>query len=157
MRHRVYGRHLNRDKNQRKALFRGLVRNLVIHESIETTSPKAQAIKGLVDRLISKSKLNTNASRRVIESFLPYPLVSKKLIEEVAPRYKDRQSGFTQIIKLGIRSGDGAMMVRMNLVSDVVSKEKPAQKEASTQEKEISQEDKQPKKRVTKSSSKKEA
>ena len=122
MRHRVYGKHLQRDKNQRTALFRSLVRELVLHESIQTTSAKAKAIKGLVDKLITKSKENTNASKLVVESFVNQPAISKKLMEEIAPRFKDRTSGFTNIVRLGSRAGDGAVMVQMSLIqADKVS------------------------------------
>ena len=67
MRHKVYGKHLGRDKNQRTALFRGLVRSLFLQGSITTTDTKAKAVKGMVDRLITKSKDKTEASKRVIK------------------------------------------------------------------------------------------
>ncbi len=118
MRHKVYGKHLGRDKNQRTALFRGLVRSLILQGHLTTTEAKAKAIKGLVDRLISKGRENTNASRRVVESNLPQKEVSKKLLEEIAPSYKTRASGFTQVVRLGNRAGDGAMLVKMTLISE---------------------------------------
>lgn len=118
MRHRVYGKHLGRDKNQRTALIRGLIRSLILNESITTTQTKASAIKGLIDRLITKSKKGTNAAKAVINSILPQADISKKLVEEIAPRYQGRTSGFTQIIRLGPRVGDGAMMVRISLISE---------------------------------------
>lgn len=117
MRHKVYGKHLGRDKNQRTALFRDLVRALFLHESIITTQAKAKAIKGLVDKLITKGKDSSSASKRVISSALPQKEISKKLIEEIILRYPQRKSGFTQIVKLGTRPGDGAMMVKMSLIS----------------------------------------
>lgn len=119
MRHRVYGKHLGRDKNQRTALFRSLIRSLILFESITTTEAKAKAIKGLVDKLISKSKKGTNSSIRVVQSALPQKEISERLIQEIAPRYKSRTSGFTQIVRIGSRLGDGAMMVRMSLVKKV--------------------------------------
>ncbi|KKR80258.1 MAG: 50S ribosomal protein L17 [Candidatus Daviesbacteria bacterium GW2011_GWA1_41_61] len=156
MRHRVYGKHLGRDKNQRTALFRGLIRSLFLNESIITTSTKAKAIKGLVDRLISKSISNTEASRRVVLSVLPQQEVSSKLFKEIAPRYKNRTSGFTNIVKLGQRAGDGALKVRMSLVEgdrEISSKGKVArikgeEKEAVAEKvsvKEISKEEKKTK------------
>lgn len=123
MRHRVYGKHLGRDKNQRTALFRGLVRSLILHESINTTSAKAKAIKGLVDRLVSKGKSKTNADLRFIQSILPQKKVSKKLVEEIAPRYSDRVSGFTRVARLGVRPGDGAMIVKMSFTPETVKLE----------------------------------
>lgn len=117
MKHSVYGKKLGRDKNQRAALFRSLVRELILNESIKTTLLKAKAVKGLVDRLISKSIDGSTASKRVVTSFINQPEVAKKLFDDIAPRYKgDRVSGFTSTIKTGRRLGDGAMMVRMSLM-----------------------------------------
>ncbi len=117
MRHRVYGKQLGRDKNQRTALFRSLVGNLILHESIETTQPKAQAIKGLVDTLVVKGKQTSQSSKRHITSFLVQPKLIEKLTKEIAPRYSNRNSGFTTTVKLGSRLGDGAMVVKMSFVS----------------------------------------
>lgn len=116
MRHRVYGKHLGRNKNQRSALFKGLVRSLFIHESIITTETKAKAIKGLVDTLVVKGKEGSNQAKISIQGFLPEKEISKKLLTEIAPRYKKRTSGFTGLVKLGRRAGDGAMMVKMSLM-----------------------------------------
>lgn len=122
MRHNVYGKHLGRDKNQRQALFRGLVRNLVLQESITTTEAKSKAIKGLVDTLITRAKEGTNSAMNVLYSAIPQKIVSQKIIDEIAPRYKNRVSGFTSVIKLGPRPGDGARMVKMSLMpADVVA------------------------------------
>lgn len=116
MKPKGYGKKLSRDHNRRMALFRSLIRSFLLHESIQTTAAKAKATKGLIDRLIVKAKQNTNASKRVVESFLIEPDLVKKLIFEIAPRYKKRTSGFTSIVKIGPRMGDGAMMVRISLV-----------------------------------------
>ncbi|MDO8498983.1 MAG: 50S ribosomal protein L17 [bacterium] len=118
MRHRVYGKHLGRDKDERRSLFRGLVRELFIHESIVTTQAKAKAIKGLVDRLISKSRKDDLTSKHLAGEFLSSKEITKKLLEEIAPRYKERTSGFTNLVKLGQRAGDGAMLVKMSLVQE---------------------------------------
>ena len=124
MRHRVYGKHLGRDKNQRTALFRSLVGNLILREPIETTQAKAKAIKGLVDTLIVKSKQDSPAAKSVVTSYLVQPILIKKIVEEIAPRYTDRNSGFTTMVKLGTRLGDGSMMVRMSLVDSKVTSDK---------------------------------
>lgn len=117
MKHSVYGKKLGRSKGERLSLFRGLVRALLVHQSIQTTEAKAKAIKGLIDKLINKAKHNSTSSRRVVESFLAQKEIAKKLIDEIAPRYKDdRVSGYTSIVRLGTRQGDGAMMVSMSLV-----------------------------------------
>lgn len=125
MRHNVYGKHLGRDKNQRTALFRGLVRSLILQGSIKTTETKAKAVKGLVDKLVTAAKKNTPATRRVIESFFTQPEVSKKILEEIAPSYNDRSSGFTTLVKLGSRAGDGAMVVKMSMVKEESKESQP--------------------------------
>lgn len=123
MRHKVYGKHLNRDKNERQALYRGLIRNLILQESITTTEAKVKAITGVIDKLISHGRTGSNATLNVIKSFLPQKEVSKKLIEDIAPRYKSRASGFTSRVRIGPRQGDGAMMVKISLVeADLVEK-----------------------------------
>lgn len=118
MRHKVYGKHLSRDKNQRTALFRGLIRSLILQESITTTEAKTKAIKGLIDRIITKSKDSSNASQRVLESILPQKEVREKLLKDIVPGVKNRTSGFTQTVRLGRRLGDGAMMVKMSIISE---------------------------------------
>lgn len=117
MRHNVYGKHLGRDKNQRTALFRGLIRSLVLEGSITTTDSKVKSIKGLVDKLFTKAKKGDNASLNVLTKTLPQKQVSEKLIE-LAKKSKDRTSGFTETLRLGQRQGDGAMMVRMSIISE---------------------------------------
>lgn len=116
MRHKVYGKKLGRDKDQRKALFKGLVRSLLLHGTITTTASKAKAIKGLVDKVISQAK--SKDTRRLVSSYLVQKEVQKKLFDEVVPSLKSRTSGFTSLVKLGQRSGDGAMMVRMSLLTE---------------------------------------
>lgn len=160
MRHRVYGKHLSRDTNERTALFRGLIRNLFLQESITTTESKAKAIKGLVDKLISDSKKNTNAAKNSIISYLPQVEVNKKLMEEIAPRFPDRISGFTTLVKLGRRLGDGTMMVKMSLIDDrkIETKEKKTPKtEAKNEVKEVKEEvivEEKPVKKTTKKETK---
>ena len=121
MRHRVYGKHLSRDSNQRAALFKSLVGSLILHGSIETTQTKAAAIKGLVDQVINQAK--HKETRRLLQSFLTQKVVVDKLVNEVAPSLKSRNSGYTSVIKLGNRLGDNAMVVRMTLLTEEVSKE----------------------------------
>ena len=122
MKHNVYGKKLSRDKNQRTALFKALVRSLILSESISTTKAKAKAISGLVDKLITQAK--SPSTKRLVDQFITDKLVSKKLFDDIVPKLKSRNSGYTSIIKLGFRQGDGAMMVRMSLLLDKLSKEK---------------------------------
>lgn len=121
MRHSVYGKHLGRDKNQRNALFKNLVRSLFLWEKIETTEVKAKSIRGLVDKLVNSAK-NPN-TKRLVAQFLIDKKVSEKLIKDLAPRLKERNSGYTSITKLGRRLGDGAMVVEMRLLTDEKTKE----------------------------------
>lgn len=127
MKHRVYGKKLGRDKNERAALFKNLVQDLILHEKIKTTEAKAKAIKGLVDKLITQAK--SPNTRRLVAQFLVNKDTQEKLFSDIAPRLKSRISGYTSVIKLGKRLGDGAMMVQMKLL--VESEQKTVKKETS--------------------------
>ena len=116
MRHRVYGKHLGRSKDQRTALFKSLVRSLILEESIKTTHPKAKAVKGLVDKIINQAKSPT--SKRLVSQFLTHKSVLDKLNNEILPRVGSRTSGYTSVVKIGPRLGDGAMIVKMSLILD---------------------------------------
>jgi large subunit ribosomal protein L17 len=116
VRHRVYGKHLSRSKDQRTALFKSLVRSLILEESIKTTAPKAKAIKGLVDRIITQAKSVT--SKKMVAQFLPHKVVLDKLNNEILPRVSSRNSGYTSTVRIGSRMGDGAMIVKMSLILD---------------------------------------
>lgn len=131
MRHSVYGKKLGRDKNERTALFKNLVQSLIQASSIETTEAKAKAIKGLVDKIINQAK--TPSTQRLVSQFLTQKKTTEKLFKEVLPRLKTRNSGYTSIVKLGRRLGDGAMVVRMSLLLEeskaVTKKEVTGEKE----------------------------
>ncbi len=114
MRHSVYGKHLGRNTNERIALFRNLVRALLLEEKIQTTQAKSKAIKGLVDRLITQAK--SPNTHRFVRQFVTEKKVSDKLINELVPRLSDRTSGYTSVVRMGPRLGDGAMMVQMSLL-----------------------------------------
>jgi len=139
VRHRVYGKHLNRDKNERTALFKNLVQSLILFEQIQTTQAKAKAISGLVDKLVNQAK--TPQAAKLFDQFSNQKKIGEKLIKEIAPRFTDRSSGYTSIVKLGKRLGDGAMLVRMSFVegikkeSRVKSLESGEKKEAKKEEK----------------------
>lgn len=114
MRHNVYGAHLGRNKNQRTALFKGLVQSLILSESIQTTESKAKAVKGLVDKIINQAK--DTSTRRLVSQFLATKSTQDKLVKDLLPRLKDRTSGYTSVVKMGMRQGDGAMIVKMSLL-----------------------------------------
>jgi len=126
MRHRKKGKKLNRNTSQRKALFKNLIQSLILHEEIKTTESKAKAIKGLTDKLINKAKKGTLHTRRQISAFLPDKKAVNKLVDEIAPRFKKRISGFTRFVRLGRRQGDNAMIVKIGFVGKKKKEEEQA-------------------------------
>ena len=116
MRHQVAGRRLGRPGNQRKALYRSLVRDVLLHERIRTTVAKAKEARGLVDRVITYGKKGTLNHRRLALAYLPDKKVVAKVFDELSVRYQDRNGGYTRVLKLGPRSGDGAPMAILELV-----------------------------------------
>jgi len=115
--HRIGGRKLSRKTGPRKALYKNLVVAVLRYEQIKTTEARAKEVRGQVERVITLAKAGTLAARRQIVSVLPdEPLVIDKLINEIAPKYEDRSSGYTRIVKLGLRAGDAAPMVQLELV-----------------------------------------
>lgn len=125
MKHRVYGRHLGRDKNSRNALFKGLVQALLSHGTIETTETRAKSIKGLIDKIINLAK-NKN-SAYLLKSYISTGIMQNRLIKDIAPKLSDRTSGYTSVVRLGTRMGDQAMLVRMSLIG--MEKMEPVKKE----------------------------
>ncbi len=117
MAHQIDGRKFGRKTGPRKALYKSLIVAVLRYEQVKTTEARAKEIKGQVERVITLAKDGSLASRRRIVSELPNePLVIDKLINEIAPKYADRNSGYTRIVRLGIRAGDAAPMVQLELV-----------------------------------------
>jgi len=116
MRHRVSGKKLSLDRNKRKALFKNLINALVIHGQIKTTEARAKAIRGLVEKLITKGKQQTLHARRLIAAFLQNKKAVNKIVDELGPLFKKRPGGFTRIVRIGKRRGDDATIVRLELV-----------------------------------------
>lgn len=122
MRHRISGRQLSRDADHRKALFRNLVRELYLHERITTTEAKARAIRSEAEKLITKAKRGVSGAgsrvhaQRMVNAYLNDKTVAKKVFDVFAPRYAERNGGYTRIIKLGKRRGDNADMAIIELV-----------------------------------------
>lgn len=115
MRKRKRGRKFARKRDQRKALLKGLGRALLLKEKIKTTEAKAKELRGVVERFITRAKKGDLHSRRLLLKFLS-PQIVKKLVEDIAPRYKKRRGGYTRIIKLGMRKSDKAKVVIIELV-----------------------------------------
>ncbi len=116
MRHCVAGRHLGRSSAQRQALYRGLVRDLLIHERIQTTVAKAKEVRSLAERVITYGKKGTLSHRRLALAYLPDKDVVDKVFAELSQRYAERPGGYTRVLKLGPRQGDGAPMAVLELV-----------------------------------------
>ncbi len=109
-------RKLGRDSSARKALFRSILTSFFKHERIETTEAKAKEISGMADEMITLAKKGDLHSRRQALSFLLDEEVTKKLFDVIAPKYSERQGGYTRILKLGPRRGDAADMAILELV-----------------------------------------
>jgi large subunit ribosomal protein L17 len=116
MRHKVSGRRFDRPGDERQRLFRMLVSDVVRHERIKTTEAKAKEIRPLVERLITLGKDGTVPARRQALAYIHDKDIVKKLFEDIGPRFAARPGGYTRIIKLGPRLGDGAQMAQLELV-----------------------------------------
>jgi large subunit ribosomal protein L17 len=115
--HRIDGRKLSRKMGPRLALFKNLTVSVLRYERVKTTEAKAKEVQGRVERMITLAKQGDLAARRrVVSEFPNEPLVVTKLFDEIAPKYSDRTSGYTRIVKIGQRSGDAAEMVQIELV-----------------------------------------
>ncbi|MBT3690212.1 50S ribosomal protein L17 [bacterium] len=116
MRHRSKKKILDRKKAPRTALLNNLATQLIIYEKIKTTEAKAKTVKPIVEKYITRAKVDNVTNRRMLVSKLTLKKANKKIFEVIGPRYKDRNGGYTRIIKLGVRQGDGAKMAQIELV-----------------------------------------
>jgi large subunit ribosomal protein L17 len=116
MRHNKAINHLGRKSGHRKALLSNLATSLIMHKRITTTVAKAKALKSYVEPLISKSKEDTTHSRRTVFSYLKDKEAVKELFGVVAAKVADRPGGYTRVLHLGFRQGDGADMALIELV-----------------------------------------
>jgi large subunit ribosomal protein L17 len=130
-RHGYQGRKLHRERDQRRALIKGLADSLVKYESIETTLPKAKEIVPYVEKLITKAKKGDLHNRRQVISGLQTVASAHKLVDEIAPKLKGRSSGHLRIEKTGARRGDNAELARVSFVDDL--KAAPVAKAASAE------------------------
>lgn len=115
MRKRKQGRKFHRTRDQRKALIKGLMAEFFLREKIKTTEAKAKALKKFAEKFLTKAQKGDLASRRYFTRFFSKKL-TKKLVDEIAPRFKERKGGCTRIIKLGPRRSDGAKMAIIELL-----------------------------------------
>ena len=122
MRHRLGGFKLKRDSGSRKALLKGLVTSVIEHERVVTTVPKAKAIKPLLDKMITLAKRDTLHTRRQAAAFLETPAALKKQFDKLGTRFGQRSGGYTRVVRLGWRKGDGAEQAMIELVGSELVK-----------------------------------
>jgi large subunit ribosomal protein L17 len=120
-RHGYQGRKLHRERDQRRALIKGLADSLVKYESIETTLPKAKEVVPYVEKLITKAKKGDLHNRRQVVSSLQTVESAHKLVDEIAPKLHGRDSGHLRIEKTRLRRGDQAQLARVSFVDDLKS------------------------------------
>lgn len=116
MRHRKIGRKLGRTSSHRKAMYRNMSVSLLMNETIKTTVPKAKELRRVVEPIITRSKKDSVANRRIIFNQLRDKVVIGKLFNEIGPRFEKRPGGYLRILKLGPRAGDAAPMALVQLL-----------------------------------------
>jgi len=116
MRHRQSGRQLNRNSSHRKSMFKNMAASLFRHELIKTTLPKAKELRRVAEPLITRSKVDSVANRRIVFDRIRDREMVTKLFNELGPRFKDRPGGYLRILKCGYRSGDKAPMAIVELM-----------------------------------------
>ena len=116
MRHRVAGRKLSRPTGQRMLMYRTQVTDLIRHERIRTTEAKAKEVRGMVEKIITLGKKGALSHRRQALGFVTDEDMVRKVFDELATRYADRPGGYTRVVKLEPRKGDGASMALLELV-----------------------------------------
>jgi large subunit ribosomal protein L17 len=118
MRHRVAGYKLGRNTSHRRSLLRNRVTSLIMEERIETTTAKAKAIKPLAEKMITLGKRGDVSARRLAHGYLMTDEAVKRLFDTVAPRFGDRNGGYTRIVRTGFRRGDGGESVFIELLGN---------------------------------------
>ncbi|HXJ37052.1 MAG TPA: 50S ribosomal protein L17 [Candidatus Eisenbacteria bacterium] len=148
MRHRVAGKKLNRSPAHRRALFRNLVAALLAHEAVRTTDAKAKELKRWGDRMITLGKQGTLHARRRAAALVGSRTLVKKLFDELAPRYQERNGGYTRVVKLGVRLGDAAPVSLVELVDRAGSEPETGKKKPQRRRTPAKSEGAAPKKRA---------
>jgi len=122
MRHKLVGYKLKRNLGSRAALLKGLVTSVIEHERVVTTVPKAKAARPLVEKMITLAKRDTLHARRQAAAFLATPESVKKLFDKLGTRFGQREGGYTRVVRLGWRKGDGAETAMLELVGSELVK-----------------------------------
>lgn len=117
MRHQKAGRKFGRNPSQRKALFRQQAISLIMNERITTTEAKAKELRGIVEKLVTIAREDTEHHRRLVMSKIDHEGATKRLFDVVAPRFEETPGGYTRISKLGLRRGDAAPVVLIEFVA----------------------------------------
>lgn len=115
MQHLKKGRKLKRKRNQRKALLKSLAESLILREKIKTTEAKAKELKVFIEKKITKAKKGDLASLRYLRKFFS-PKACQKLLKEIVPTLKERKGGYTRVLKINERKGDGARMAIIEII-----------------------------------------
>ncbi len=129
MRHLKHGRKLGRNTAHRKALFKNLMSELIKHERIITTLAKAKEVRPLMEKLITRGKKGTVHDRRMVRRWIEDRTLIKKLFDEIAPRFQNRNGGYLRIVKLGFRRGDAAEMAILEFVDFSLPSEEEGEEE----------------------------
>lgn len=116
MKHHNRTRKLGRKKDQRNALMKSLACSLIKEEGITTTEAKAKELRPFIEKIVTKGKNDTVASRRLVSSKIGNDTCTKKIFKDIAPKYKETKGGYTRVIKLPLRKGDAAKMARIEFV-----------------------------------------
>ena len=137
MRHKVAGWKLGRNTSHRRALLRNLVTSLIIEERVETTVPKAKAMRPHVEKMITLGKRGDLAARRRAAGYLMTDDAVDKLFDTIAPRFGDRDGGYLRIVRAGWQKGDGAEKAFIELLGSEKSQEEKRQKRAEARAKRV--------------------
>lgn len=143
MRHKIAGRKLGRNPAHRRSLLRNLVTSFLEHERLVTTLPKAKELRPLAEKMITLGKRDTLHARRQVQSYLLSNITTKKVFDSIAPRFSDRPGGYSRIVRLGPRIGDGADMAVIELLGSELAVKKAASVEAEKDEQETEKESKE--------------
>ena len=139
MRHKVAGWKLGRNTAHRRSLLRNLVTSLILEDRIETTIPKAKAMRPHVEKMITLGKRGDLAARRLAASYLMTDEAVKVLFDKVAPRYGDRQGGYLRIVRTGWQKGDGADKAFVELLGAEKELDEKRQKRAEARAKRVAE------------------
>ena len=124
MRHKMSGRKLGRNPSHRRAMLRNMVTSFLEHERLVTTVPKAKEIRPLAEKMITLGKRDTLHARRQVDAYLLDPETTRKVFDTLAPRFGDRPGGYSRIVRLDYRSGDGAERAVIELLGSGLEERK---------------------------------